>query len=49
MFSVRSLWLTHEALRHKGVWWSGLVDPRYLDLSTNCKRSPLVGEVIAKF
>jgi hypothetical protein len=30
-----SLCLTKEALRHKGVWGSGCIDPYFLDLSTS--------------
>jgi hypothetical protein len=29
-----SLWLTNEAINHEGVWGSGYIHPRYLDLYT---------------
>jgi hypothetical protein len=31
----RSLCLTNEALRHEGLWGSGCIHPRFLDLSTS--------------
>jgi hypothetical protein len=31
------LCLTNSALRHKGVWGSGCIDPRILDLGTSWK------------
>jgi hypothetical protein len=30
-----SLCLTNLALRHKGAWGSGCIDPRFLDLGTS--------------
>jgi hypothetical protein len=30
-----SLYLTKQALRHEGVWGSGCIDLRFLDLGTN--------------
>jgi hypothetical protein len=33
-----SLCLTNSALRHKGVWWSGSIDPYFLDLFTSWRR-----------
>jgi hypothetical protein len=32
-----SLCLSYYALRHEGVWESGCIDPRFLDLGTSWK------------
>jgi hypothetical protein len=29
------LCLTNQALRHEGIWWSGCIDPHFLDLGTS--------------
>jgi hypothetical protein len=34
-----SLCLTNWALRHEGVWGSGFIDPRFLDLGTSWRWS----------
>jgi hypothetical protein len=32
------MFLTNEALCHEGIWGSGCIDPRFLDLATSWRR-----------